>query len=536
MGQKSINSKELHNLDGFASLLDYASQTYSDCLAYSYEIGTDIQNKTFTQLRNDVKRVAFLLEYRGFSGNKIAILSNNSYQYIVVFLAVICSGNIAVPINKDIDKNELALILNDCHPELIIYSDDIAVTSDDLRLVKSNFALYNISELAIGEAICENSEIDSYIWSCCGDNTENSSPCCIIYTSGTSGIPKGVLLSQTNILNNVVSFVQRMPMKGSVMLCLPLHHMYAWTASVLMPIACGLRVIVNQDSRTFGRDLRNFSPDNFIVVPAMLEFYYKRIKYLIKKSDKSEYYFDLLENDSLLGRKPEERRRLFSEFTAELGSQLKCAVCGAAMLDRDMLLFFQKIGIEIYGAYGMTECSPIVTVCGKDFNCIGSVGQPLDCNEIRIDNPNEDGIGEICVRGSNVMQGYYLRDADTAAVFDGEWLRSGDLGYLDEHGCLFIKGRLKNLIIRSSGENVSPEELEQKLINIADVDEVLVCEERGLIVAKIFSKRLSDEKKKQIRQDVSELNLTIPAYKRVDKVEFVDSPFERTSTNKIKRF
>lgn len=530
MSKQNNITARLPVFENFATLINYAAKHYGESIAYTFDDGSGTQSLSYNQLKNDVASVISYLKNHKYVNEKIAIISSNRYEYIITFLAIVCSGNVVVPINKDVYRDELAVILNDCRPKAVFYSQEMAVSSDELVDVAGDSVLISIDKVELHTVLeDELQQSANYI------SDTHDSPCCIIYTSGTSGTPKGVMLSQYNILADAASLCRAMPMRGSVMLCLPLHHMYAWTASVLMPIVYGLEVIINYDSRYFGRDVKIFSPVNFIVVPAMMEFYYKRIQYLIKRSKDADYYLRLLSGNELLQKTLDERRVIFSNFTSDLGNNLRYAICGAAMVDKDMAAFFEKIGIMIYAAYGMTECSPVVSICQKESNRFGSVGLLLDCNAVRISDPDENGLGEICVKGENVMLGYYHREAETAAIYDGEWLRSGDLGYLDKDGFLYIKGRIKNLIIRSSGENISPEELELRILKIQHVDEVLVCDSNGLLVAKIFTNKNTEEVQRKIKEDIMQMNQSIPAYKRIDRVEFVDSPFERTSTNKIKR-
>lgn len=530
MSQDNNTVNSFPSFESFPALIKYAVDQYGEQIAYTFDDGLGRHNVSYKQFKNDITSVISYLRAHDYTNEKIAIISNNRYEYIIIFLAIVCSGNIVVPINKDVYRDELSVILNNCHPKAVFYSKEMAVGSDELSCIAEGAILLDIEQFELFNA--SSNEVQHL---CRYTFDTHDSPCCIIYTSGTSGTPKGVMLSQCNILTDVASLCRAMPMKGSVMLCLPLHHMYAWTASVLLPITYGLESIINYDSRYFGRDVKNFSPVNFIVVPAMLEFYYKRIQYLIKRSKDADYYLGLLSGNELLKKSLDERRTLFSCFTSDLGTNLQYAICGAAMVDKDMATFFEKIGIVIYAAYGMTECSPVVSICQKDSNRFGSVGLLLDCNTVRINDPDENGLGEICVKGENVMLGYYHREAETAAIYDGDWLRSGDLGYLDEDGFLYIKGRIKNLIIRSSGENISPEELELRISRIQFVDEVLVCDSNGLLVAKIFASSKTEDIQRQIKENIMQMNQSIPAYKRIDRVEFVDSPFERTSTNKIKR-
>lgn len=529
MSDNNINT-ELPEFTDLAAMIEYSVSLYNDKIAYSSYDGTDVQTVTYKEMKEDILRYIQLLRQNGCQRDNIFILSENRYEYLVLFYATICSGNIAVPLNKEIETDILLNIYNECSPRMVFFSGRVAVGEVWLRKNASRSVLIDFDRLELPNISYSG---DTKLQS--GLPDPNSEQCCLIYTSGTKGMPKGVMLSQTNIVSNVVSYVRRMPMCGSVMLCLPLHHMYAWTTSVFMPMMNGINVVINRDNVDLIRDMKHFSPENIVVVPAVLEFFYKRILFLIKRSDRKECFSDLLKGNGLLKKTPEERRSIFTEVTVDLGSRLSGVITGAAMLNEDMERFFDKIGVIIYSIYGMTECSPLITVCSLGDNRIGCVGSALECNEICIHDPDENGVGEIYIKGKNVMLGYYHREEDTTAAFDGEWLKSGDLAKLDEEGFLYITGRIKNLIIRSSGENVSPEELEERIMTLPNVSETLVCEQNGLIAAKIYPEDFSENQLELIREGIKKINLSLPSYKRIDITEIIDAPFERTSTRKIKR-
>ena len=231
------------------------------------------------------------------------------------------------------------------------------------------------------------------------------------------------------------------------------------------------------------------------------------------------------------------RRKLFKEVHANLGGELEMIICGGAYLDPKYENGLYDLGIHVVNGYGITECSPVVTCNRLDDFRFGSAGKALDCNEIKIHEPDEEGIGEVYIRGTNVMMGYYDEPEATAEAFDDGWFKSGDYGYIDNDGFLYLRGRKKNLIILSNGKNVSPEEIEEKLHSSIDyIHEVLVYEENGAISAEFYLNTLAQpDANEKIKQDVREFNKTMPAFKQVSKVKTRDTEFPKTTTLKIKR-
>lgn len=230
------------------------------------------------------------------------------------------------------------------------------------------------------------------------------------------------------------------------------------------------------------------------------------------------------------------RRKIFSEVIENLGGNLEIIICGGAFLDEKYERGLYELGIQVINGYGITECSPVVTCNRLDNFKFGSAGKALECNEIKVHDPDEDGVGEIYVRGTNVMMGYYNEPEATAEIFDGEWLKTGDYGYIDEDGFLFFRGRKKNLIVLSNGKNVSPEEIEDKLSGIDYVKEVVVYEENSAITAEFFLDDVSTpDAKNRIKSDVNVLNKKLPQFKRVSRIKTRDVEFPKTTTLKIRR-
>lgn len=510
----------------FSELLEFVSGKYGDRTAFSF-IRNGVTDISYSRFRDDVSRLCGFLSENGLDGKTIALIGGNSYEYAVSYFAVLCTDGVIVPVCKDLRADEINVILSDCNPHAMIYLSQVRESMETIQSTTENMTFFNEETIT---SVINNGKI-----SVIPENTDGNKVCCIVYTSGTSGIPKGVMLTSAGIIGNALSYSKNIDMDGKVVLCLPMHHMFAITTSLLMPLYLGLDIVINHNLKTLTNDLETFSPENICLVPAIAEFFYKKINFLIRRDSESEKYLDMINNGETQSLTFEERRRIFSKFTKETGGNLRRIISGAAALDRNIIVFLESIGIETLCGYGMTECSPVISVNMHGFNKYGSIGIPLLCNEVKTSSPDGVSDGEIMVRGSNVMKGYYNKEKETAEVFDGEWLKTGDRGHIDSDGYLFITGRIKNLIIRSSGENVSPEELELLVGALPLVNEVVVHEKSGLIVASVYPEEYSDNAFEQINSAVKTINSSLPMFKRIDRVEYVECSFPKTSTNKIKR-
>ena len=289
--------------------------------------------------------------------------------------------------------------------------------------------------------------------------------------------------------------------------------------------------------RTIPNDLKKYKPYNFSGVPLVVEIIYDKIWKTAKKSGREDILKKGIKISNFLMKLGiDKRREIFKTIHESLGGNLSMIICGGAWLDPKYEKGMHDFGIDIFNGYGLTECSPSVTCNRPDKFRFGSVGTPLDCCEVKINNPDEEGVGEIYVKGTNVMVGYYNDPEATAEVFDGEWFKTGDHGRIDEDGFLFIVGRKKNLICLSNGKNVSPEELEDKLSRIDYVKEVLVYDEDQKIVAEFFLNE-SDypDARERIKSDVNDFNRKMPFFKNINKIVVRDEEFPKTTTLKIVR-
>jgi long-chain acyl-CoA synthetase len=279
-------------------------------------------------------------------------------------------------------------------------------------------------------------------------------------------------------------------------------------------------------------------PQHITAVPLAVEMIYKKIWYTARKEGKEEKLKKGLKlSKFLLKLGIDVRRKLFKEVIDSLGGKLEMIVCGGAALDPKYENGLYDLGIQVINGYGTTECSPIITCNRLDNFKFGSSGYALECNNVMINEPDKNGVGEIYAKGSNVMVGYYNEPEATEEAFDGEWFKTGDYGYIDDEGFLYIKGRKKNLIVLSNGKNVSPEEIENKLLTIDYVKEVVVYAENGAITAEFYldPKVNNEDIKSRLKKDVRAINMKLPSYKQVEKNKIRDSEFPKTTTLKIKR-
>ena len=344
------------------------------------------------------------------------------------------------------------------------------------------------------------------------------------------------MLSHKNVASNVSASCR--DFKGGHGLgFLPLNHTYSWVAGLFACLVFSEWGYICTNLMHIYKDIKRYKPMNFAAVPLAVEMIYNNI---ISTAKRKGTYDTLMKgvktSENFMKSGLDRRREMFHEIHENLGGNLEYILCGGAHLDEEIEKFMFYIGIQIVTGYGLTECSPCVTVSRKYDYKFGSVGIVLDCNEIMIHDPDENGVGEIYVKGDNVMMGYYGDEEATASVFDGEWFKTGDLGYIDEEDFLFFRGRKKNLIILSNGKNVSPEEIEDKLYTIEYVKEVLVYEKNGLITAEFF---LDEEKypdcRDLLKEDVDRINENLAEFKQIQQTVIRDTEFPKTTTLKIMR-
>lgn len=491
--------------------------------AFQYIEKKEIITVTYHQFRQDIEALcAFFFNY-GLQSAKIAVLGENSYQWILAYFAAAIGSNIIVPIDKELSDVDISSLLLRCGADTLVHSDTYRDTAEAMvrqGVVRQTFNMKNFAEfIADGRASAQNAQPDIL------PDIDENAVCSIIFTSGTTGDPKGVMLTQKSLMVDAINSCKNVWIAGSSMLTLPLHHTFAFTTSVLAMLVYGVPIYINKNLRTFNSDMQAFKPQNMFLVPLYVETMYKTIWKTAKEQKKDKLLKTLIVFSNLMRKCGVDlRRRLFRSILSQFGGNLDLIVSGGAAIEQKFIDGMADIGIQVLNGYGITECSPVVAVNRNKFSRNGSVGLPLPGCEVKIIDD------EICVKGDIVMAGYYQDEAATQeSIIDG-WFKTGDLGYLDDDGFLFITGRKKNLIILSNGKNVSPEELEAKVLKIDGVQEIVVSEKDNMITAEIYA-----EDQSGIQEHIAALNKELPTYKQIQKVTFRSTPFEKTTTQKIKR-
>lgn len=468
---------------------------------------------------------------------KIAIIGENCFEWMVAYYACIVGGFISVPMDCKLPVDDLADQLIRCDCDALVYTKKFEKAVEQFKndpgmTVKHYFCVDDFDEFYkkgwelydAGDRDFVNAEV------------KPEDLASVVYTSGTTGKSKGVMLTHKNIASNCSASCRCLSGKHAIGF-LPLNHTYAWVSALFATYIVQEWGYMCESIKTIQSDLKKIAPYNFSGVPLVVETIYDRIWKTARKTGREEILKKGLKISRFLMKLGiDKRRKIFATILENLGGNLNMIICGGASLDPKYEEGMRDFGIDVFNGYGLTECSPAITCNRPGKFKPGSVGTPIGCCEIKINEPDEEGVGEIYVKGTNVMVGYYGEPEATAAAFDGEWFKTGDYGRIDDEGFLFMVGRKKNLIVLSNGKNVSPEELEDKLMMIEYVSEVLVYEEDRKIVAEFFlNEKEYPDARERINADVMDFNRKMPSFKNINKVKVRDEEFPRTTTLKIVR-
>ncbi len=437
-------------------------------IAFSYQENGIVIKKTYQDFNDDVTKLSKYFA-KNYKNKHIAIISENSYNYIVTFFSIILSGNVCVVIDKDLEKELIKKLLKNSDTKIVYYSFNYCPFIKDMKL--TSYPLENIQEyINLGLNIDKELPL-----------TNKNKDAVIFFTSGTTGANKAVVLSQENIASDIYGASSLFEPSGSVVSFLPFHHAFGLITGILMPYYYGVEVYLNDSLKYIIRDLKNNKPNTIFVVPAFIETFYKQIWKSVRQKKKDKLLKGMLKlSNSLLKINLDLRKKFFKEILDEFGGNLQYIICGGAYLDKKYVKWFRSIGIEILNGYGITECSPVVSVNRNYFYKDGSIGQVCRDALVKvIDN-------EICIKGSIVMKGYYKDKEATEEVIKNGYFHTGDLGYIDEDGFLFITGRKKNIIVLNNGENISPEVIESEFLKDQAVQEIVVYEDSNKLIACIY--------------------------------------------------
>lgn len=526
---------EAGNYDNIPHYLKYITSKHESKIAFKFMTNKKDVEKTFNDFYNDINNLAKVILNMKYNNSKISILGENSYYWVVAYMAIASSNNTVVPIDKDLQMVDIESILSEADVKMIFLSEQY---SDYLEPLKKRFPEMQI--ISIGE-------IEKYIKK--GKNIKvklpNVSPnqiASIIYTSGTTSKPKGVMLTHKGIAIDTIGCQKHFMLTGDSILVLPLHHTFALTAHIMFGLTCGHAICIPSSLKKIDELFKKYKPSCMIVVPMLVEAFYNKIWKTIRASGKEKLVKKMIKiSNFLLKLKIDIRAKVFKQIIEGFGGNLNMIISGGAALEPSYVADFRSFGINVFNGYGITECSPVVSVNRNGHYRDGSVGSVLNGVEVKILKQDENvREGEILVKGDVVMKGYYKHPELTEeAMTEDGYFNTGDIGYVDDDGFLFITGRKKNLIILDNGKNIYPEELEGKLQKMEGIKEVVVFEKDKKISAEIFPDFEiipNDENTKDaIQKIVDEFNKDLPFYKKIDRIEIREAEFEKTTTKKIKR-
>ncbi len=454
----------------------------------------------------------------------IALLGPSSTAWLTTYFAVLSAGRVIVPLHDGMQLQELEDCIQISNCGVLLY--------DGLRSDTATAIARSIPELRIVEL---HTFIDKLRAEECEILPElrADSIAAMYFTSGTTGKPRCVMLTHRNMGSQISAVTEVIALSETDvgLSLLPLSHTFEMMTYVAGALHCGGTLYLNESVRTVKKNLREKRPTILVAVPLILQTLHKEILNTARKQGRLDQLQKAVRLSGTLQKIGLDlSRHFFGEVKKLLGGQLHTIICGGAALDPELILFFQALGIEVLQGYGITECSPVVSVNRHGKNVIGSIGKPLPCCEVKIENR------EICVRGDSVSPGYYKDVQATAEIFRDGWFHTGDLGRLDREGNLFFEGRIKNLIILANGENVSPEELEEKLYQVEGILDAAVYEKDGRITAELFVDRTLIPDISVAWRIVSPINHSLASFKQISDIVLRETEFEKTATRKIKRY
>ena len=541
-------------------MIRQCADMYGDKTAYSFRIkpnDKEAVTKSYNDLKNDVAALATELIARGYQGKHVCLIGKLSYSWVLAYYATMSIGSVLIPLDRDWQAAELADTVKKADTDLLIVDADI---KDKGTEICETVGLSSL--LFIGG---EENTLDSLIEAgsekvAAGDDSLSEAPidpmamALLVFTSGTTGKGKGVMLSQKNILSDMAEVVPFIDFSVKCMAVLPPHHTYGSSVSILGQNSIGCHIYISSGIRYVSKELALEKPGHICAVPLYLETFYRKLTAGIKDSGKEGLVrFMMKLSNGLRKIGIDLRKPLFKSVLKNFGGELNMLISGGAPINQEIIDTFDALGINVLNGYGITECAPIIAVNHNYFKVAGSVGPILPIDEVKIVDPNEDGEGEIYVRGSNIMLGYYKDEETTREAFDEEgYFKTGDYGKVERiknADVLFITGRKKNLIILSNGKNVYPEEIENELMATPGLLEIVVYEgksRRGdmynAIVAEIYpdydfmKKNGVEDVQKYFQEYVDKYNKTAVPYKKIAVLKVRDVEFPKNTLRKILRF
>ena len=559
--QKNYAFNEAVKIDTIKEMMDLAVRDAAKNIAFEYrneKKKEEIIKVTYEEFQKDTYYLGTALSTINMLKNHIAVIGDNSYEWLTVYLTVLKSNGVIVPLDKELTSKEIINVLKSSESEVLFYSDKyekyIEEFKKELPNVKyfisfqkedddeNGLSYYKFMEKGKKEYETGNT---TYV------EIEHEDTNCLkmlVYTSGTTGDPKGVMLTEHNLVSVVYYGLQVATVYIKCLSVLPYHHTYEAVAGILVALHKHVTICINDSLKNVLKNLQTFKPDYIYLVPAFTEVFYKSIWANAKKTGKDKILKIMIPVSNGLRKVGIDlRSKLFKSIHEAFGGNLCEIICGGAPIRPEIGKFFNDIGVMLLNGYGISECSPLVSVNRPKFNDSSTVGVILPCCEVEIRNPNKDGDGEIWVKGDIVMMGYYKDPERTEKVLKDGWFNTEDYGKVNEKGQLVINGRKKNVIVLSNGKNIYPEEIENYVLRVPYVQETIVKavkNDKGQEVSLCAEVFLNQEKieeleienvEETLKKDIAKATRELPSWKHIQSVEIRKTEFIKTTTNKIKR-
>lgn len=548
--------------EDFRIMTENVAGKYPDRIAISYKKNPkdkDTVNVTYTEARDCIRNMGTELISMGCRDKHVALIGESSCQWICSYFSMMSIGAVVVPIDINLPLEEISGILNFAECQFILYSmsfeTNIEVLRERVPCLKTFICMgetanddsFKLSDIAARGGERYKSEDNSYY----DYKIDSERLATIVFTSGTTGKGKGVMLSQKNIVSDMTQGMYNFAISPKTMNVLPPHHTFGSTVNFVGHFSQGSTIYISSGLKHIANEMKEQQPSHLVLVPLFVENMYKKIWAGAEKNGQTKNLQRLMRLSNILRKFGIDlRRRLFKSILDSFGGRLDMIICGGANLNQDIIDTFDSIGITILNGYGITECAPLISCNRNRYQKKGSVGTPIIGELVKIKDPDANGEGEICVKGPNVMLGYYKDPVATAGAFDEEgYFKTGDYGKLDEEGWIYITGRMKNLIILSNGKNVYPEEIETEISRIHGVSEVIVYagesesqKSKEVIVAEIFpdydalkTKGIEDVRQ-YFENEIKKVNKRMISYKAVKVVKIRNEEFKKNTSKKILRF
>ena len=547
MARVNYNYYDVTMVSSIKEMIELALKEAPEKIAYKYKVHDEIRSITYEAFINRIYSLGAYLTANGEGAGRIACLGTNSFNWITAYFTALRSSGAFVPLDAQLPEKDIVHLLCDSCATVLFYDKKyekmLREHAGELEGVKL-FIGFDRDEndgkfVSFAKALEEGSQLDKsdYLALTSDPNAMKM----LVYTSGTTGMSKGVMLSEKNLVSCVCYGLQVSTVFEVGLSILPYSHTYESVADLLVSFHKHSTLCINESLKAVLKNLKTYQPEYIYIVPAVAELFVSRISREIENQGKAEMFKLLVKASNMLRKIGiDKRRKFFGAIHENFGGNLRKIVCGGAAIRPEVGEFFDNIGISLINGYGITECSPLVCANHDDANDYHTAGIKLRCIDWRIDDPDEEGVGEICIKGDTVMLGYYNNPEATAEVIVDGWFYTGDYGYINDKEQLIICGRKKNVIVLDNGKNIYPEEIEGYIQGIDYVTEVVVSGEMSesgnasSLTAEVF---LSEDKTvAEVLKSIKEVCKELPIYKQISSVKIRDTEFEKTTSKKIKRF